>query len=335
MVIFAYEHITGGGLIDAPLPDALRAEGELMLRALVADLAAIANVRVVTLSDCRVDLGDLPAERHAVHDRSEWRERFARLVATSDALWPIAPETDGALEAVSSAAVAAGRILLNSRPEAVHLTASKRRTAAALAAADVAVVPTVRLGDAAPTAPGEWVVKPDDGCGCQDTRLHDDFATAALWVEAQAEPARYVLQPYVPGEPASLCALARDGSAWMLTVNRQRIVLRDDAFVFLGTVVNDLADADGRLARLAARVAETVPGLWGYFGIDLVLGEPGPVVVEINPRLTTSYVGVGAALECNPAALVLGLLDPSRAPALPRSRPMKVDIDLATLGGHA
>jgi len=335
VIIFAYEHITGGGFIDAPLPDRLRAEGELMLRALVSDLAVIANVRVVTLCDCRIDLGDLPAERYPVRDRSEWRRLFAGLVEASDALWPIAPETDGALETVSNAALAAGRILLSSRPEAVQLTASKRRTAQALAAANVAVIPTIRLGDAAPMVHGGWVVKPDDGCGCQDTRLCDDFAAAALWIEAQPEPERYVLQPYVPGEAASLCVLARDGAGWMLTVNRQRIVLRDDAFEFLGSVVNDLADDDGRFTRLAERVAQAVPGLWGHFGIDLVLGEPGPVVVEVNPRLTTSYAGLASALECNPAALVLGLLDRERPPALPRFRPVKVDVDLATLGGRA
>ncbi len=39
------------------------------------------------------------------------------------------------------------------------------------------------------------------------------------------------------------------------------------------------------------RVA-SVPGLRGWVGVDLVLPDDGPpVVVEINPRLTTSYLG--------------------------------------------
>jgi predicted ATP-grasp superfamily ATP-dependent carboligase len=62
-----------------------------------------------------------------------------------------------------------------------------------------------------------------------------------------------------------------------------------------------------------------------------VLAEHGPVVVEINPRLTTSYVGLGAALDCSPAALVLDLIDAERPFSLPAFRPQKVDVDLAAL----
>ena len=145
MKIFAYEHITGGGFVGTRLPGSLRAEGELMLRSLVSDLAAIADVSVVTTSDCRVDLADLPAERHLVRDRSEWQATFAGLLAASDALWPVAPETGGTLESLSQAAVAAGRMLLNSRPAAVRLAASKLATSQALAAAGIETIPTFTL----------------------------------------------------------------------------------------------------------------------------------------------------------------------------------------------
>ncbi len=326
-----YEHITGGGFIDAPLPASLRAEGELMLRALVADLAAIARVRVVVMCDQRIDLADLPAKRRVVRDRAEWRTAFGALLAASDALWPIAPETDGELERLSRAALDAGRSLLNSRPEAVRVAASKRATAQALAAAGVPVIPTYAQGGAPPGAPGQWVTKPDDGCGCKEARRWDDLEAAARWIGAQAAPSRYVLQPYVPGAAASLCVLARDGATRVLSVNRQRIAVRDGRFAFLGAVVGELADDDGRYARLAERVARAIPGLWGYFGVDLVLGADGPIVVEVNPRLTTSYVGLGAALGGNPAALVLGLLggegDLPAAP--PACRPQRVAVDVA------
>src|SRR5262245_39294000 len=304
-----------------------------MLRSLAADLAAVADIRVLTMCDCRIDLAGVGAERYVVHDPAEWRREFAELVATTDAVWPIAPETGGTLETLSRTALAAERILLNSRPDAVQLTASKHETAAVLAAAHIAAIRTFRPGDVRPTIQGAWVVKPDDGCGCEETRLCDDVDAALLWIEAQDEPERFVLQPYVPGDAASLCVLARDGAAWLLSVNRQRIAVRDDCFVYLGSVVNGFADENGRYGRLAERVARAVPGLWGYFGIDLVLGEHGPIVAEINPRLTTSYAGLGDALDCNPAALVLDLLDRDRPIAPPPFRPKKVDVDLMSLAG--
>jgi hypothetical protein len=63
--------------------------------------------------------------------------------------------------------------------------------------------------------------------------------------------------------------------------------------------------------RLARAAVETLPEPTGYLGIDLVLGpDPGgaeDMVIEVNPRLTTSYVGlrVAAADGVNLAAAML------------------------------
>ncbi len=43
---------------------------------------------------------------------------------------------------------------------------------------------------------------------------------------------------------------------------------------------------------IAERVVEAFPGLKGYIGIDFVLTEHKAFIVDVNPRLTTSYVGL-------------------------------------------
>jgi len=50
-----------------------------------------------------------------------------------------------------------------------------------------------------------------------------------------------------------------------------------------------------------------MPGLWGLCGVDFVETGAGPVVIEVNPRLTTSYAGLHRAIGINPAHLVLEL----------------------------
>ena len=56
---------------------------------------------------------------------------------------------------------------------------------------------------------------------------------------------------------------------------------------------------DHPLARLgveaALRTCEAIPGLRGYIGVDLVLTQSEAVVIEVNPRLTTAYLGVREA----------------------------------------
>jgi hypothetical protein len=58
-----------------------------------------------------------------------------------------------------------------------------------------------------------------------------------------------------------------------------------------------------RATALAERAAAAMPAATGYIGVDLVLGrEPDGLedaVIEINPRLTTSYVGLRAAATSN------------------------------------
>ena len=55
----------------------------------------------------------------------------------------------------------------------------------------------------------------------------------------------------------------------------------------------------------ATRTCAALPGLRGYVGVDLVLTDTGPVVIEVNPRLTTAYLGVRAVLDENVAAMAL------------------------------
>jgi predicted ATP-grasp superfamily ATP-dependent carboligase len=61
--------------------------------------------------------------------------------------------------------------------------------------------------------------------------------------------------------------------------------------------------------RLGQASIAAVAGLQGYVGVDLVLGEPRDgsrdYVIEINPRLTTSYIGLRVFSQTNLAESML------------------------------
>ena len=64
-------------------------------------------------------------------------------------------------------------------------------------------------------------------------------------------------------------------------------------------------------AALANQVAQLLPDLRGYVGIDVIVGDGGGgevVVVEINPRVTTSYMALKEATGYNPAELLMKTL---------------------------
>jgi tyramine---L-glutamate ligase len=60
--------------------------------------------------------------------------------------------------------------------------------------------------------------------------------------------------------------------------------------------------------NLVDNVAHALPELWGYVGIDLIETPEQRFVLEINSRLTTSFVGINAALGINVAENILQLL---------------------------
>lgn len=307
MRILVFEYITGGGMLGHALTPSLVSEGDLMLRALVSDLCELEGVEVVITRDARLAPVNLPVECRVVECPEQFREAWESTLCAVDAVWPIAPEQHGALERVTAAVVDSGKTLLNSPPSAVRVAASKIGTLRRLADQGIPVVATYRIDDELPGSGGRWVLKPDDGVGCLGIRLFQDRDALLRHWEQLVEGPAYVAQPYTAGMAASLCILAREGEAALLSVNRQRIAVMDDAFVLLGCVVGGL-NGGPRYPRLARNVAAALPGLRGFVGVDLIVGRGGPRVLEVNPRLTTSYVGLRESTGLNPAGLVLDLM---------------------------
>lgn len=171
-------------------------------------------------------------------------------------------------------------------------------------------VPTPVTSERAPTPcelfPVVW--KPRDGAGSTDTFLiRDRFELASAL--ARRDPDRpMILQEFVPGSPASVAFLCGPRGRVPLVPTFQRLST-DGRFKYEGgelPVPPQLADRAVKLARAAVA---GVPGLLGYVGVDLVLGsEPDgsrDYAIEINPRLTTSYIGLRALADFNIAEVML------------------------------
>lgn len=313
MRIFVCEFVTGGGFAGAPIPAGLRAEGEMMLRALLADLAAVPGVRLRVCRDARLAAFSVPAETVAVEADAFWDIMRAE-IAAAEAFWPIAPESDGILLRLS--AMARGKILLGSSPEAVRLCTSKTATARHLAAHGVPTAPALAPGIAAPHGA---IVKPDDGAGAEGVRFFADPAAALATARGTQG---LIAQPFIAGAPESLSLLCNAGEATLLSCNRQIIARLGDEFHYRGFVVGGAEEKRALYTPLAAAIARAIPDLFGYVGVDLIAASSGPVVLEINPRLTTSYAALGEALGVNPAAMVLALAAGGVSPPAVSARPV-------------
>ncbi len=312
MRIVVHEHFSSRPRGVAP--EDLRRAGRAMRDAIAADLRALPGIEV------RVPR--LPRAAH--QSRAALGRAMARALSAADAAFLIAPETGGILKHLVTSP--RGRhTLLVSGPRAVALAADKRATSDLLRRAGIATPPTrlvprgaagrIRLArEALP-----FVLKPRDGCGAAGVgvvRRPADRGPALRRARAAAGGGAVIAQPFIEGIPVGVSLVARAGfrgrpaagGLCVLGVSLQ--ALRGKVFL---EYAGGSAPVRGRHARVAAHAARRAAAalqraagdLRGPVGVDLVLTPRGAVVIEINPRLTTSFIGLRRLARINPARYLL------------------------------
>ncbi len=315
MRVFFAEYLSG--LTDEPLDAGLLAQGLAMRDAVLADLAACAARDAALSVACAVTKqAPLPAGMEGVRRLPRPAGEAApevvrRLAADHDVVWLIAPETDGLLAGLCDA-VAPAR-WLGCDAASIRAATSKARTTGMLHAQGVL---TPRAFEREPGIRA-WVVKPDDGVGASDARRH------ARRVDAEADLAQRrgaaVLEPWVEGEAMSLTLLCDGrGGAELWSVNRQAIEVGADGVLIERGVEPVATTAEPALRQLAQQVACTLPGLFGPVGIDFVAHPVrGPVLIEVNPRVTSVYGGLVGSGRRSLARAALDLFAATRAGSPP------------------
>lgn len=301
-------------MIDTQLPDNLLAEGQLMLDAIVNDMLELEHIELMVLRDARLSKPVFNGQHHNHHytfvtAAQGFQTVWLQAIQQVDAVLPIAPETVGILAGLCVDVEDAGKLLLNSSSQAVDLTSSKLETYRLLQRAGIPVIYTERLNNTLDSSP-PWVIKPDDGVGCDNVVIINDRQALNGFIEASImddidEVDKLIIQPWLAGQAASLSVIFNQKNALLLTYNKQLIDIKQGRVFLNGCQVGEQTRHWELYQSLIIRIAECFPGLKGYVGIDIIETENGPVVVEINPRLTTSYAGIHKALGVNPAQLIL------------------------------
>ncbi|OPZ45575.1 MAG: Carbamoyl-phosphate synthase large chain [Actinobacteria bacterium ADurb.BinA094] len=311
--------MTGGGRASAG-PAPLAAEATAILRALLRDFSAWGRLRVVATWDDRDPAPTLPADEVVPIRASSYREDLAAVARRCGAALVVAPETGGELERTTRLMEAVDVLVVGSPSWAVAAAADKARCPDRLATAGVACPRTVLTTPRGAVEDARHVgyplvMKPRFGAGCERVALaaDEDELDAALTAFGRRDEREVVLQEYVRGEAVSVSLLASDDGVLPLGVNTQD-VRPGVPFEYRGGAAG-VDHPRGKGIVAAARVAVgALPGLRGHVGVDLVVAPDRCVVIEVNPRLTTSYVGLRRALRANLAELVWRAVVEGRLP---------------------
>lgn len=336
MRLFIGEFVCGGGLAstrESEIPSGLWREGGAMLEAVVQDACQISGVTPVVPVDARwnqlqrlsgkCDLRPLPLS-------AGWAHYWQELAQDCDAVLAIAPE-DGPLRQIYDLLGDVGPYWLGCRAEALDAGINKRIMAELLIEANIPTPATLTAEEVAAglileSARG-WVTKPVDGCGSQSIRLIERWEDVVSDLHLRGTSYR-IVQPRIIGRSASCSVLC--GSSGYLALPPMWQTLDPSNFRYLGgegPLVDALAE---RAQQIALRAVQSLgAGAGGYIGVDLLLGdaEDGSedTVIEINPRLTTSYVGLRHLVSENLLGMILNLSQGK--PAAYSTRPGRLKFD--------
>jgi predicted ATP-grasp superfamily ATP-dependent carboligase len=286
--VFVYEFMSAEAARDERAAS-LHVEGRAMLEAACADFRGLPGVEVVTVAE---------------DDGPSVESVFRACARRSDFTMVIAPEFAGLLEERCRWVMEEGGRLLGPTPAGVRRTADKLALARHWQQHGVPTPATHAWSPGTP-APVAFplVCKPRFGAGSQAMRLVREPGELTGITENSL-----LMQPWLPGRAASVAVILGDQNTMPLQPAWQH--LSDDGrFQYLGGELPLPGALAARATRLAMSAVSDIAGLRGYVGVDLLLGAAADgrddVAIEINPRLTTSYVGLRVLAASNLAALML------------------------------
>ena len=336
MNLLIFEYVSGGGYANQKLSASILSEGYGMLRSLISDCKA-AGHNVTALLDSRLKEFNPPNEADQIVSVSSLHELSAELKELSgvaDAVYVIAPESGQVLEKLVENTEASGGTSLNCEIDAIKRVSNKMTAYKTLERTGLKVPETVLLGihektDNIKRLTKELgyplVFKPLDGVSCDGLSLvkdEGDIAGAVKKVAHESMSKQFIAQKVIRGKAASACVISTGDKAVAVTLNRQLVTLAspDEESGYYGGAVPFDHSLEKEALSAAERAVEAVSGLKGYVGVDIILTNEGPVVLEVNPRLTTSYVGLRRVVNFNPTEAIVDAVIGRKLPKNVQSR---------------
>jgi len=319
--LLVYEHITAGGYAGKGISPNTLSEGFGMLRTLISDFKTAGHF-VTTFLDSRLIAlsSSLDADEIiTISSKEELEKTLTSLSKSVDAVYIIAPESDQTLQRLVESIEEAGGVSLNCTATAIEKVSNKYTIYDELKRIGIRMPDTLMVDSCENTKKIKQTVselgfplifKPIDGIGCQGLSIvkNEHQITRAIDKLMEESLGRYFLaQKFINGTASSVSLISTGEKAFPLTLNEQIVTLSppNSNSAYTGGIVPLHHPLLEEALETAQRTVELFNGLRGYIGVDMVLTNDEPVVMEINPRLTTSYIGLRKVINVNLAQAIV------------------------------
>ena len=173
---------------------------------------------------------------------------------------------------------------------------------------------------------GKKVLKPVKGCGARGVRLSGESPGVGEFAERYIDGENFSVSIIPNRVIGDACLYYTGNPPLVLAVNKQQIEMdADGAFRYRGGETPVHPDREEEIINTAKKAVEVL-GCQGYCGVDVVAGDK-VYVVDVNPRITTSLVGITACMEEEIAELLVAASKGAGQAAVHLSGSVRFDTD--------
>ncbi len=331
--IFIFEFVSGGGFNKVNIPISLFCEGYGMLRSIIIDFKSL-NFEIKTMLDYRINnlAQFLPVDDLSItNSQDNFLKKFKTFVEECKYIFIIAPESSNVLYNLSDIVKKANRILLSTNLKGIRLGMSKLNTYSFFKENKIPSPKTYLIPIRNKQLDSEFilqkfnilkkpvVIKPEDGVGAESIYYFESqYQLKHFFLNFQHKVEfgrRYILQEFIEGKDLSVSLIgvpyigdSQFKSPILLSINSQNIDIKHSNYeseYYGGTTpIENFEEIKNKLNDILEKINFSV--ISGYYGIDFIsTNDAKQFFIEINPRLTTSYIGLRNVINYNPAKLIL------------------------------
>lgn len=309
MKLLLVEALTAG-LIDAP--PSILVEGFSMLRRFSVDVSKLSWVDLYTVVNRKLvaDLPDFILPCRKIYLKDSCIEDILYWIGKLDfdKVYVIAPETNGFLSSILHRIEGeyGSSIIANGCIDTLDRIIDKLDLYYELSRMGVKTPRSIDLDEATledlDKLSYPLIVKPRLEAGCSGLRIIRDRSEAEKLLRHRDR--LWIVQEYVKGLASSLSFISNGCSLKLLSINRQFVNLSYTGSSYFGGYVPLILPCI-HMDELIDKLEILLHGLKGYVGVDTVIADGEVYVIEVNPRLTVSYIGLSRSYRRNPAEVVL------------------------------
>ncbi|NVM17356.1 MAG: ATP-grasp domain-containing protein [Candidatus Lokiarchaeota archaeon] len=326
--LFIFEFVSGGGYNQLDIPSSLFCEGYAMLRTITEDFKKL-GFHITTLLDKRISHLSRYLKSDIVkfvNPKDDYLKIYTNCVNESAFCFIIAPEFSNHLYKLTRIVKDLKKKILSIELNGVWLGTSKLETYTFFRANKVSTPKTYKI----PLKGGEMdakfilqkfdqlsssiIIKPEDGAGSElifHFTTKDQILQFIEKFKAKLDVTRsYIVQEYIEGDDLSISLINRTNperydtqDQIILSLNAQFVenldFFKDSLYLGGFTPVENYQVLRNKFEKILKSMDLT--SFQGYFGIDFIKKADDSIYfIEINPRLTTSYIGIRNILDYNP-----------------------------------